>query len=542
MNRAIALGLVLTFLASCSLADETERRRQRPKKRPAFRLTEVRSLSGEGNLPDDRGAAGQLLLRLSAIDYPDGLGDQMVVGPNPRRISNAVTNQWDADVRSRRGLSDAVWAWGQFIDHDIGLTESDAINGTAPIDVPDPEDLLSPTIFFNRSNHVLVDGVREHVNEVSAFLDASQVYGSDQPRARALRTFRRGRMKTSPGNLLPRNEAGMPNLGGGPEFFLGGDVRTNENVALICMHTLFVREHNRVADRIARLAPQAGDEQIYQLARKIVAAETQIITYREFLPALLGPLAPEFRPQRPAREVDPGLANEFSTALFRVGHTMLSSGLQIGESGEQLPLRAAFANPDFVRDDPAKVGQILLGLTLQRSQEIDPMLVDDVRTFLFLPPPFSIGLDLAALNIQRGRDHGLPNYNVVREAYGLPPVSNFAEITRDRATRRELRRVYGNVNQIDPWIGAICEDHLPGASVGPLIAAALNEQFCRLRDGDRFFFHRDADLRQPFVRRVINFRRVTLGRVIGLNTDVRTPRNVFFVRDLPAEDHDGDRD
>ena len=82
-------------------------------------------------------------------------------------------------------------------------------------------------------------------------------------------------------------------------MFLAGDVRANEQVGLLAFHTLFVREHNRLADKIVKKYKRAlpsgtseRDEHIYQLARKIVGAELQAITYNEFLPALLGPMAP----------------------------------------------------------------------------------------------------------------------------------------------------------------------------------------------------------------------------------------------------------
>ena len=314
---------------------------------------------------------------------------------------------------------------------------------------------------MNRSNHVVRDGVREPFNEITSFLDASQVYGSSESRALALRTLVDGKMKTSAGDRLPFNVDGLPNLGDGPELFVAGDIRCNENVVLTSLHTLFVREHNRLASRIRQLAPRATDEKVYQLARKIVGAEIQQITYNEFLPAVMGRWAPRSR-SRYKKRVNPTIANEFSTALFRVGHTMLSSNLVLGETGDTLSLTDAFTNPEFLLEDPQHMDQLLLGLSRQRCQEIDAFIIDDVRNFLFLPPPFAVGLDLGAINIQRGRGHGLPPYNEIRAAYGLPKVRDFDDITSNESVQQALRTAYQSVDDIDPWVGGISEDHFPG--------------------------------------------------------------------------------
>ncbi|MGI9515934.1 MAG: peroxidase family protein [Pirellulaceae bacterium] len=524
----VLLAFVWTQPASTLAQSDSDERK--PGFGYGIRLGEVRTYTGVDNHREDLGAAGLPLLRVSWSDYPDGIGEELREGANPRAVSNLVVDQGGISIPSGSGLTDATWAWGQFIDHDLDLTDSHPDNGTADIPVLDMFDPLHPTIFFNRANHLVIDGVREQFNEVTSFLDASQVYGSDDFRAGYLRTMSRGLMKTSPGDLLPLNVDGLPNLGDDPELFLGGDIRVNENVVLTSMHTLFVREHNRLARRIAGLAPRATDEEIYQLARKIVNAEIQIITYREFLPALLGPKAPRDWSWRYRPRVDPTIANEFSGSLFRVGHTLLSSDLVIGETGKTIALKDAFTNPDFIKDDPQRIGHMLLGLSRQRCQEIDSMIVEDVRTFLFLPPPFPLGLDLAALNMQRGRDHGLPTYNEVRQAYGLWPVTDFDGITSDLDTQAALRAAYGTVDEIDPWVGGICEDHVPDGNVGQLIFVALHDQFTRSRDGDRFFYSRDRDLWQPLVRRVINLNRVTFSQVIRRNTGMNAPRDMFFFR------------
>src|SRR5262249_50040119 len=154
-----------------------------------------------------------------------------------------------------------------------------------------------------------------------------------------------------------------------------------------------------------------------------VIAELQIITYNEWLPALLGPGAlPAYRGYK--SNVNPGIANEFSTAAFRLGHSLLGDDVEfLGNNGlsvaEEVPLSEAFFNPPLLTENG--IGSILKYLSSDPSSELDPMVVDSVRNFLFGPPGAG-GLDLASLNIQRGRDHGLADYNSIRAAYGLPRV------------------------------------------------------------------------------------------------------------------------
>jgi peroxidase len=367
------------------------------------------------------------------------------------------------------------------------------------------------------------------------------VYGSDPVRAAALRTFQGGKLKTSAnGQLLPTNRAGLPNagaLGLGNQLFLAGDVRANEQLNLTAVHTLFVREHNRLATRIHNLYPHLNDEEIYQLARRIVGAEMQIITYEEYLPAIFGyDLAPRAEDAVYDPNVYATITNSFAHAVFRFGHSQINeTTLLVSNSGQtvgSLFIRDAFFNPNFLKNDPANIARMLKGLASQLGQENDLLLVDGIRNSLFGPRGAG-GLDLAALDIQRGRDHGLPDYNTLRAAYGLPRVTSFAEISSDPQIQAQLQQLFGTVDNIDAFVGALAEDHLPGASAGEFILAVVGDQFERLRDGDRFFYTNDTLLQSEAVRQIINLDNVTLSRIIKWNTGITNLQdNVFFDRSV----------
>ena len=504
-----------------------------------------RSIDGSGNNPNDStlGAAHTSLIRMLPSAYSDGV--ETLAGenrPSARAISQVVNAQ-DHSIPNTVGASDFLWQWGQFLDHDIDLTDG--------VDPPEPADILVPVgdpyfdpagtgtavISFNRSLYdpasgTGVDNPRQQLNEITTWIDASNVYGSDSERAEALRTLDgSGRLRTSAGNLLPFNSAGLPNAGGdSDELFLAGDVRANEQVGLAAMHTLFVREHNRQAARIAERNPNFSGNQIYEQARRIVGAQMQVITYQEYLPILLGrrALAP-YEGYRP--NIDASISNLFSTASYRYGHSALSPTLlRLDASGNEiaeghLALRDAFFSPQRITEEGG-IDPILRGLAYQICQQIDPYIVDDVRNFLF-GPPGADGFDLAALNIQRGRDHGLPSYNDAREALGLRRVQNFTGVSSDPMIQRQLREVYNDVDDLDVWVGGLAEDRLPNAMVGELIFTVLKEQFEALRDGDRFWYQSIFDRET-----IATLEDTRLADIIRRNTRIgrEIPNNVFRVR------------
>ncbi len=505
-------------------------------------IVEVASLDGTGNnlLNSDLGSTDEQLLRLVSVEYADGISTPAGEDrPSAREISNEVVAQSELTFNDR-GLTDLVWLWGQFIDHDLDLTESadpaEPFNIAVPADdaLFDPDGTGEVEIFLNRSIYDPETGdevgdPRQQINQITAFLDGSVVYGSDEERAAALRTFEGGKLKTSEGDLLPFNEEGLENAGGTSEtLFLAGDVRANENAALTAMHTVWVREHNRLAEEIAAEDSTLTDEEIYQRARAIVRAQLQVITYNEFLPALLGGNAlSEYTGYDP--NVDPSISNLFSTAAYRLGHSMLPSELlRLNSDGTtadegNLALQNAFFAPQELIDHG--IDSLLLGAANQQAQEIDNMIIDDVRNFLFGQPGAG-GFDLAALNIQRGRDHGLADYNQARIDLGLEPVTSFAEITSDPVLAAQLEALYGDVNNIDAWVGGLAEDHVRGSSVGELMHTVLVDQFERIRDGDRFWY--ENILSASEIAAVEN---TTLADVITRNTGIEElPDNVLVDR------------
>ncbi len=489
---------------------------------------EFRTFDGSFNNSNNSlfGAANTPLLRKTTVGYGDGTGSPSGADRlSAREISNLVNAQ-SGLIPNSENISSFVWAWGQFIDHDIGLSR--VANPVEEFDIPVPKfdpvfdrrGTGTAVLPFKRSGFQMVNGIRQQTNVNSAFIDGSVVYGSGEVLSKELRSNDgTGHLKNSTNNFLPLNVDGFPNQ---PDpsatFFLAGDVRVNENIGLTALQTLFMREHNFWADSIKAANPTLKDAEIFQRARGIVGAEIQLITYRDFLPILLGPNALDpYVAYDPT--VDPTESNEFSTFAYRVGHSLLPPvfwrlNAQLKSPLGDLALGLGFFHPELLSQ--VGIEQYLRGLAKQVPQEVDAFLIDAVRNFQVAGtrPP---GFDLAALNIQRGRDHGMPGYNEVRVDFGLTAKATFADMTPDTDLQAKLTSAYSSPDDVDPWVGCLVEPHLAGALVGETMFTIIKDQFRRLRDGDRFWYEAYLD---PDTLATVQAQ--TLSTIIRRNTPITT--------------------
>ena len=486
------------------------------------------------------GTAATDLLRLTPAAYANGYSTpSLPQDMSARAISDLVNSQanptdpsQDINTVNQQSLSDFVYSFGQFMDHDMDLTQDNGASDPISVPVGDPIGGSSDTpLAFNDSQTDPATGTgpgnpAQQVNSITSYFDLSQIYGSDLATDNALRTFVGGQMKTSPGGLPPLDNStyftaaqlaainasvgGMADAGPLPEsdMFVTGDTRGNENIELTVLQALFLDNHNKIAGELQKLNPTWSDEQLFQEARKINIAEYQAIIYNEWIPDVLGTNAlPAYKDYNP--KVDAAIANEFSTVAFRFGHSLLSGDVERqGNNGQavaaDVPLSEDFFDSTILNGqgqpstiDPVtglattSISAVLKGDADGDAQAEDVMAINDVRDLLFneVVPGVGGGQDLMALDVQRGRVNGIGSYNQVRVAMGLPVVTSFAQITKNVAVQHELEAAYGNnVNNIDAFEGGLAEDPVPGSDVGPLFQAIMVNQFTRLRDGDRFFY------------------------------------------------------
>jgi peroxidase len=473
---------------------------------PAVYPNEFRTIDGRNNATKDLGQAGTVHLRNTTVGYADGTGSP--AGPDrksAREISNLVDAVDDPGVKDASGISSFVWSWGNIVDHDMTLLKVASPPEELDVDVPacdipfDPGCRGDRKLHFQRSNSTVINGIRQQINANSAFIDASVVYGSDLGRSRVLRTFDgTGHLLTSENNLLPFNLSGIVNQ---PErapdptiFFLAGDVRANENTPLTALQTVLMREHNTWANTIKAGDPTLDDDGIFQRARAIVCAEIQLITYRDFIPIVLGPNA--LTPYAGYNEAtDPRVSIAFSTVAFRMAHSMVPPEINLlnkqGVLTRSFPLGETVFAPKLIAT--SGIEPFLRGLAKQVPQDMDAYVINAIRSFQVggIRPQ---GFDLVALDIQRGRDQGMPSYNQTRIDFGLAPKADFTQVTSDTTLQGKLLAAYPNgPDDADPMICGMAEDHVNGGLVGETFWTILKDQFERTRDGDRFWYESYLD-------------------------------------------------
>ena len=524
-------------------------------------VNEFRTIDGTcNNLAPEKqifGAAFTPFSRLLSANYEDGISQPVgfqqafrdgrpfdPTRPSARLISTRVIRDLDIDQPQATYM---LMQWGQFLDHDYAyLIESSTLNEEEiecntctpmgeclPIPVPrDDPQFGDGTIqngnclSFIRAGVSCVRpiggprfGPREQLNQITHWIDASNVYGSLPEEEKELRAFRNGLLREGPKRTLPEDLDPREECPGTTPCFLGGDLRANEQVVLTVMHTIFLREHNRIARRLGALNPQWDDERIYQEARKIVGAIAQVITYQEYLPEILGQqnldrlLGPYSGYDS---NVDPNLPNSFATAAYRIGHSQVQEAFtRIDVNGRtlpSLPLVNAFFNPQAYFDNGG-TDTFVRGLLSQQSRRIDEFVTNTLTNRLF-ERPGEAGTDLVSLNIQRGRDHGLPSYRMFRNfcaaKFGLDGR------IEDPTTRTRLRELYNSEDDIDLWVGGLAETPLPGARIGPTFACIFAITFRALREGDRFYYENPG----VFTPEQLNeIKKASLSRVLCDNGD-----------------------
>lgn len=453
--------------------------------------------------------------------------------PSARLISNVIASQSDP-LLNRRGITEFFVFFGEFLDHNIiatSITENDHMDISIPDNDPLRSNFTKGFLRFTRAarTRVLDEDAERAMNTISSAIDLSTVYSSSEERLRTLRTFSGGKLQTSAGHFMPFNTAGLHNEpSDSSAFFLAGDIRANDHPVLTSLHTIFLREHNYLCDIVAKRDPGLDDEEIFQTARKINIAQMQKIVFEEFYPAITGRYLPPYRGFQ--RRVNPGISDIFSTAAYRIGHTLVGNNVQRRGPG-MAPLPSLDFSQMFFR--PAQMflqngmETFLRGAIHTTAQEVDTLVSNSLRNFLFSNvPEFRAFVDLIALNIQRGRDNALPGYNEVRRIFGLLPARHFSDVTSSLTVQSQLSTLYESPEDIDPWIGLMAEDHVPGASMGPTTLRIWEREFVRIRDGDRLFYRNPTSFSGRFARmfpEVLNItsgKRETMKELIVRHTDI----------------------
>ncbi|XP_076646950.1 dual oxidase 2-like isoform X2 [Halictus rubicundus] len=366
---------------------------------------------------------------------------------------------------------------------------------------------------------------RQQLNEITPFLDGGLIYGTSKAWSNVLRTYSNGTfdpnglLAASHNNLYPEyNTDKLPMSNPPPpihhreyitqhrtekveRFFKLGNPRGNENPFLLTFGIIWFRWHNLIAKYIKSRQPDWSGEKVYNEARKWVIATQQHIVTNEWLPEWLGKEFPKYTGYDPS--IDPQIDQFFQAAAFRFGHTLVPPGVFLRDYGRRgcklkqhsrairtcnnywMSENSIFENNTKV-EGIIDIEKLIMGMAIQPSAEEDHKIVEDLRGSLFGPLEFS-RRDLMALNIQRGRDHGLPDYNTARMAYNLHKVNNVSHFTN---VNQEIKTLFWELHNfsfdnVDTWVGGILET-VNGP--GELFQAIIIDQFQRIRAGDRFWY------------------------------------------------------
>ncbi|XP_076381230.1 uncharacterized protein LOC117226264 [Megalopta genalis] len=501
--------------------------------------------------------------------------------PSARDVTRIIHEDRDVPLAS---ITHMLMQWGQFVDHDLTATgQSRGFNGSIPqcclnfgkgfqpaefmhpeclpISVSAEDSFFGPLgvkcLEFLRSGPAPREdckfGPREQLSQVTSYLDASTVYSSNAFQTDTLRLFRNGLLQygkiQSQRPVLPKQDSDLCLRGSlSTRCFRAGDGRLGEQPALTSLHVVFLRLHNRIATKLAALNPQWSDEKLFQESRRIVGAVVQHITYREFLPIVLGPDVMKIFDLGVLKKgyytgydpsVNPTVANEFSAAAYRFGHSLVQRSF-VRFDGNHRPLlnnvtiHREFSNPANL-ETAGSVDRLLLGLINQPSQKRDEHISDELTNHLFQTPKFPFGMDLASINIQRGRDHGIPPYVQWREPCGLSSIKSFEDLQRAMPPEAaaKFRLVYKFVEDIDLFTAGLAEKSVSGGLVGPTLACIIGQQFSNLRKGDRFWYE-NPDRENSFTPgQLQQIRRVSLAQVLcGTMDEIETIQPfVFLIQD-----------
>uniref|UniRef100_T1IV55 Uncharacterized protein n=1 Tax=Strigamia maritima TaxID=126957 RepID=T1IV55_STRMM len=367
-------------------------------------------------------------------------------------------------------------------------------------------------------------GHREQVNQASSFIDASHIYGATKKDSYGLRAFRGGFLEISwlYGEFPPIGPYDKECRT--PMCYKAGDKRVNQHPGMVAMHTIWLREHNRIARILGDINPHWNDDHIYQETRRIVGAMFQHLTYNEYLPVILGPEYMNVFGLRLQHEgyfkgydphINAGVASGFSAAAYRFGHSMVQPRFRRFTADHKEiptapPLWFEFFNLSSMAHEYG-FDQVIYGLINQHPYQVDEIFSSQLRNHLFEKLGDGWGLDLVAINIQRGRDNGLPSYTAWKEYCGHGMVKNWDQLRgliRDE-TLGKFVHLYGHVEDLELYPGGIAETPMFGAIMGPTFACIIAQQFRNLRYGDRYWYENGDQLQE--------IRKTSMARVLCNN-------------------------
>lgn len=460
-----------------------------------------RTMDGSWNNADNpmEGAAGTRFGRIVSRDKTF-TNEKMLMVPNPRLISRILQTRKNGKTKEVPFLNmNAVW-WIQMETHDWVSHGDNRTNELmeVPLAKDDPKrqqlhmtDMLVPKTADDPTRKASeANTPNTYLNEVTHWWDGSQLYGSSDEKCKKLRTMEGGKLRLDEKGQLPVGKDGIEETGFSRNWTLG----------LASMHTLFAQEHNSIADMLAKAYPTWNDDQIFHKARLINSALMAKIHTVEWTPNVLpnsklysgmlanwyGEATKELHGAHNRKAVAwlnvadeaigglvgnkiekhgvPAWLSEEFVSDYAVLHSMLPDHLKFGKIGEEkkddVPLNGIRMNKSHELMDKYGLANVFNSFGTQNPGQLVLHNYPDTLQNLSIPG-FGF-LDMAAVDVLRDRERGVPRYNEMRRSLGLHPIEKFEDLTDDPETLEELKKIYNyDVEQIDFKIGALAETTRP---------------------------------------------------------------------------------
>ncbi|XP_077497633.1 chorion peroxidase-like [Amblyomma americanum] len=284
-----------------------------------------------------------------------------------------------------------------------------------------------------------------------------------------------------------------------------------------------------------------------QTKPKIVAARFQHVVFFEWLPWIVGPKAmSEYRlwPQKSGyteynAQVDPTMINEFAAAAFRFGHSNVFGRFDlIGATGRKegaIILKDTFFR-NFVFYNKGVEDAALRGFMKQAMQTTDRYGDKAVTNYLFRDPESPNGNDLFAVDMQRGRDHGIRPYADYVQLCRNITLSCFDDLHRYKLMPKYIAKIYSqiyeDVRDIDLFSAGLNEHLVPGAAMGPTFLCIVADMMSKLKWGDRFYYEHGGQAGSFTEGQLHTIRQTTLAKIICENTGIKWKihRDVFNLK------------
>lgn len=432
--------------------------------------------------------------------------------PDPRTVSNKFHGLL-AQGRKDNKHNVALVQWTQFIEHDLAKTTVQTMHDGTDIEcctsdhssvVPrylhpacKPLHIMENDTYYKTHHVTCLNYVRSalslgdtchlgqanQLNQATNRLDLSQLYGNHESETLPLRSSRGGKLKSqsfdSTEYLIDSIDKKLcvANSTQDTICYTSGDTRVNVNPYITLLHTLFLRSHNRVAKHLALVNPHWSDERLFGVAREVNIKIYQKIIGDWSKAVLGGPIKHDH-----VGINEPRVSNEFASAAIRFYNTMMPGEISNHVSSGRyaaFDLEDLFYKPKDLRKKEY-FSHLLSSVLQQNAMSLDTSYVDDMAQMLFKTR--NIGTDVLALDIQRGRDHGLGSYTNYHEMCVGQSIRSWDDLTDSisAADLKTLQSAYVSVHDVDLIVGAIAEKPAtPEAIVGPTLACILKDQIAQ---------------------------------------------------------------